>query len=145
MTHSELRRDVRQLADRLVEVVAAGDHGALAALVPRLLGGQSPERRLFPPLLAEFAAEVAWRLRAHAGAVRPEDVFVVDLTGDDEDGVPVDELPPPLRAVLRAVLAELNDDSENSLLQLEFVARDPDPLGRLDALLHLVWWVSDLR
>ncbi|GHF47499.1 hypothetical protein FHX82_001439 [Amycolatopsis bartoniae] len=145
MTPSELQRDVRQLADRLVAVVTDSDHRALSALVLRLLSPQSPDRRLFPPLLAELTAETAEHIRALAGPGCSEDFFTVDLFGDDEAGVEVDELAPPLRATLRAVLAELHDDSENALVQLDFVAQDPNPLGRLDALLHLATWVSELR
>jgi hypothetical protein len=146
MTHSELQRDVQQLADQLVDVVAKQDYETLAELVPRVVGRQSPERRLFPPLLAELAIEVAWRIRALAGSVDGGDLFTVGLSAeDDNSGVAVDELAPPLRATLRAVLAELNDDRENTLSQLDFAVRDPNPLGRLDALLQLVSWVSELR
>lgn len=145
MTHSELQRDVQQLAEHLVDVVTRQDYDTLAALVPRVLGKQSPDRRLFVPLLAELVLEVALRIRARTRDVAAEDLFTVGLSADDETGADVDQLDPPLRATLRAVLAELNGDHENSLLQLDFVHRDPDPLGRLDALLHLVSWVSDLR
>jgi hypothetical protein len=145
MTQSELQRDVQHLADRLVGVVAKQDYETLAELVPRVVGRQSPERRLFPPLLTELAIEAARRIRALAGPVDAEDLFTVGLDAEDDNGVSVDELAPPLRATLRAVLAELNDDRKNTLLQLDFAARDPDPLGRLEALLHLVSWVSELR
>jgi hypothetical protein len=145
MTHSELQRDVQQLADHLVDVLARQDYDTLAGLVPRVLGRQSPDRRLFLPLLAELAIEVAARIRAQTGDVSAEDLITVGLTAEDDTGAVIDELDPPLRATLRAVLAELNHDRENSLLQLDFVNEDPNPLGRLDALLHLVSWVSDLR
>lgn len=145
MTYSELQRDVRHLADQLVAIVANQDYETLAELVPRVVGRQSPERRLFSPLLAELAIEAARRIRALTGNSDAGELFTAGLTTENENGFSVDELAPPLRATLRAVLAELNDDRENTLLQLDFAARDPDPLGRLDALLHLVSWVSELR
>jgi hypothetical protein len=145
MTHSQLQRDVHQLADHLVDIVTRQDYDTLADLVPRVIGKQSPDRRLFPPLLAELAIEIAWRIRTLTGYAAPEDLFTVGLTAEDASSAAVDELRPPLRATLRAVLSELNGDHENSLLQLDFVNQDPDLLSRLDALLHLVSWVSELR
>ncbi|GAB2993723.1 hypothetical protein LWP59_32515 [Amycolatopsis acidiphila] len=145
MTHSELQRDVRQLADHLVDVVARQDYDTLAGLVPRVVGRQSPDGRLFRPLLTELAIEVAWRIRALTGGLSARDLFTIGLSAEDETVAGVDELDPPLRATLRAVLAELNDDRENSLVQLDFVNQDPNPLGRMDALLHLVSWVGELR
>lgn len=145
MTHSELRRDVQQLADQLVGLVRRQDYDTLATVVPRVVGKQGAEARLFTPVLLALTIEVAARIREQAADVRPQDLFTVGLEMDAEGGLSVDELAPPLRASLRAVLAELHDDRENTLIQLGFIARDDDSLGRLDALLHLVSWVSDLR
>jgi hypothetical protein len=144
MTHSELRRDVQQLADQLVDLVRRQDYDTLATTVPRVVGKQGAEAHLFTPVLLALASEAAARIRA-ATDVHPQDIFTVGLEMDAEHGLSVDDLDPPLRASLRAVLSELHDDRENTLVQLGFITRDDDSLGRLDALLHLVSWVSDLR
>lgn len=145
MTHSELRRDVHQLADQLVDLVRRQDYDTLATVVPRVAGRQGADTHLFTPVLLALTTEAARRIRAQAGDVSPDDLFTVGLEIDAEGGMGVDDLDPPLRASLRAVLAELHDDRQNTLVQLDFITRDDDALGRLDALLHLVSWVNELR
>lgn len=141
MAHGNLQDSARELAGQLVDVVDREDFDTLAGLVPRLIGRQAPEHSLLRPLLGELLTVLAHLVRARSSEISPGDVFSVELTDDVE----VDELPPPLRATLRAVLAELNDDHDNARLHLDFIAADPNPLGRLDALVHLVTWVHGLR
>jgi hypothetical protein len=57
-----------------------------------------------------------------------------------ENPVVIDELDPALRAVLRAVLAQLNGDDDDARFQLSLVEADPEPLSRLDALWHVLLW-----
>lgn len=139
MAHGNLQHSARDLAGRLVDVVGREDYDTLAGLVPMLVGRQA--HPLLRPLLGELLTGLARLVWERSSEIAPGDVFSIEITDD----VGIDELPPPLRATLRAVLAELNDDPETAALHLDLVAADPSPLGRLDALVHLVTWVNGLR
>lgn len=137
--------NVRRLADQLIDVVENQDLDRLAGLVPQVVGTRAPESHLFRPLLAELVLAVAELVRSRTGTTDPQETFTVGLFDEGDGALDVDELPPPLRAMLRAVLAELNSDPEDARIQVEFAAADPDVTGRLDALLHLARWVRELK
>ncbi|OXM71385.1 MULTISPECIES: hypothetical protein [Amycolatopsis] len=143
MSHENTQRDVRRLAGRLVDDLGRQDLTAVSRALPRMIGADAPEAGLLRPLCAELVTVIAREVRARA-APEGADLFTVELSDEGDAGVPIDELQPPLRAVLRAVLAELNHDTDGVDAQLEFIAGDPDPCGQIDALIHLVSWAHDL-
>ncbi|MFF5991584.1 hypothetical protein [Prauserella flavalba] len=136
---------VHGLTGQLLTVARLGDLDELTALLTRLLGRTAPHRHLYDLVLRELVAIVARALRERAGADGDEEgVFVVDVFDDEDTTVPIDDVQPALRAVLRAVLASLNDDPADAGFQLGLVAGDPDPLARLDAALHVLLWADVL-
>ncbi|WAL66894.1 hypothetical protein ORV05_03570 [Amycolatopsis cynarae] len=137
--------NARRLADQLIDVVENRDFDGLAGLVPQVVGSRAPESHLFRPLLAELVVAVAELIRLRTGTSEVHETFTVGLFDEGNRALDIDELQPPLRAMLRAVLAELNGDAEDARIQLEFAASDPDVAGRVDALLHLARWVRELR
>lgn len=143
MSHENTQRDVRRLADRLVDDVGRQDFAAVSRLLPRMIGVDAPEQGLLRPLCAELVSVIA---RAVSARATPDggDLFTVALAGEADEDVPIDDLQPPVRAVLRAILAELNQDTEGVVTQLEFITADPDPGGQVDALIHLVSWAHEL-
>ncbi|HKS44370.1 MAG TPA: hypothetical protein VJT49_04500 [Amycolatopsis sp.] len=140
MSHTQ--PDARRLAGELLELHGRQDYDALARRIPRMIGIQAPDRHLFRPLLGELATAAAARIRAEADG--NDELFTVGLSDETNVEVAVDEVDPPVRATLRAVLAELNHDFESAAVQLSFAADDPNLLGRLDALVHLLSWVNDV-
>jgi hypothetical protein len=142
MTHA--RSDVRRLADELVGSVDRQDFRTLSRLLPALAGTGSPQRFLLKPLLAELVGATAALIRADSRPAEDE-LFTVGLIDEANTEIEIDEVKPPLRAMLRAVLAELNEDHEGTACQIDFAVTDPQPLGRLDALVHLLSWVHDLK
>ncbi|NIH87446.1 hypothetical protein [Amycolatopsis granulosa] len=143
MSHENTQRDVRRLADQLVEDLGRQDFDSVSHLLPRMIGADAPDRDLLRPLCAELVAVIARGVLTRA---RPDggDLFTVALSDEGEGDVPIDDVQPSLRAVLRAVLAELHGDAAGVATQLEFIAADPDPSGQVDALVHLVAWAQDL-
>nr|WP_298176633.1 hypothetical protein [Saccharomonospora sp.] len=146
------RADVRDLAERLVDATRDDDVDSLATLLASLVGRHAPRTELYEPVLAEFVAAVVRSLRQRVGdegvndandtdgADSAERVFTVDLVDAEDNPAAVDEIDPALRAVLRAVLAQLNDDVADARFQLSLVGADPEPLSRLDALWHVLLW-----
>ncbi|PXY20451.1 hypothetical protein DI005_27145 [Prauserella sp. PE36] len=136
---------VHGLTGRLLTVARLGDLDALTALLTQLLGRGAPHRHLYDLVLRELVAIVVRELRERAEPDGDgEGVFVVDVFDDEDATVPIDEVQPALRAVLRAVLASLNEDHADAGFQLGLVADDPDPLARLDAALHVLLWANVL-
>lgn len=141
---SSAEADVRGLAERMVTVVRGADFETLAVQLASVVGARAPRRHLFEPLLAELVAIVVRGLEARTGTPRCAGMFTVELRNADDEPVGIDEIDPALRAALRAVLAELNDDPDNARFQTELVAADPDPTARLDAVWHALLWASVL-
>jgi hypothetical protein len=75
----------------------------------------------------------------------PDDVtYAVDLRDEEEFGVPIDELTPPLRATVRALLAELNGQSEDAQFQLGLALGHQTVPTTLDVVVHTLLWTIGL-
>ncbi|PRX47207.1 hypothetical protein B0I33_106308 [Prauserella shujinwangii] len=140
-------RSVRSLTDRMLTVTRHNDLGVLAGLLGGLVGRRAPQRHLFEPVLFELVAIIvhALRRRADPAATGSQDaMYAVDVLDEADAAVAIDEVQPALRAVLRAVLAALNDDLADARFQVGLVTADPDPLARLDAVFHALLWADGL-
>ncbi|SFO91884.1 hypothetical protein SAMN05421810_101393 [Amycolatopsis arida] len=135
---------VQDLADRMLALVRARDLDRLTTLVRRVVGKWSPERHLLRPLLSALVDGTAAAVRRAAAPVRPEHVFVLDITDEHEHEVGIDEVRPPLRAMLRAVLALLNGRPEDADYHVDLVAEDRDPVAQLEAVVHTLRWTASL-
>ncbi|MFD2396389.1 hypothetical protein ACFSVJ_05450 [Prauserella oleivorans] len=98
-------------------------------------------------MLLELVSTVVATLRSRAS--RPtdggeDDLYYVDVLDVDDEPVDIDEVQPALRAVLRAVLAGLNANAGDVRFQIGLVTEDPDPLARLDAVVHALLWANAL-
>ncbi|MER7115635.1 hypothetical protein ABT332_14195 [Saccharomonospora azurea] len=148
--------DVRDLTERMVEVVRSEDVDQLARLLAQVVDPQGTRSELFTPVLTQLVGSIAGALRRRADGdstrESPRDavgvdgapIFTAELVDTVDDDVAIDELDPALRAVLRAVLADLNGDAESTRIQLHLVSSDREPLARLDALWHALLWASML-
>lgn len=149
MSAGELR--VRSLTDRLLSVARVGDLDGLAAQLATLIGSDAPRRQLFEPVLLELVSTVVTTLRSRASRPAdpdadpdPDELYYVDVLDADDEVVDIDEVQPALRAVLRAVLAGLNANAGDVRFQVGLVGEDPDPLARLDAVVHALLWANAL-
>ncbi|MGW5050281.1 hypothetical protein [Actinokineospora sp. NPDC004072] len=132
----------RGIARKLVAVT----RGAAAPDVEaplELLGGPDERDRL-RAVIRELVAATATML-LHRGGDNPDHLYLLDLRDANGDEVPIDALTPPVRALVRAVLADLNGRPEDVDLQLELSLRDEggDPLSVL--VLALLWTVGSLE
>ncbi|TLW91233.1 hypothetical protein FFT09_18410 [Saccharomonospora piscinae] len=137
--------DARGTTERLLAAARRDDVAELAAVLATVVRSRGERDGLVEGVLAELVAAVSASLGRRAGAPARGDVFTADLTDADDEALAVDELDPALRAVLRAVLAQLNGDPDDSRFQIGLVRADPEPLSRLDALWHALLWVTLLE
>lgn len=144
MTPGEL--GVHSFTGRMLDVIRRDDTDGLAGLLSDLVGTCAPQRHLFEPVLRELVVVIVRALERRAGTAEAAvgDTYAVDLWDSADGPVAIDQVQPALRAMLRAVLAALNEDSGDSRFQLGLVLDDPDPLARVDALLHALVWADGL-
>ncbi|CAM3295659.1 hypothetical protein KIPE111705_00375 [Kibdelosporangium persicum] len=143
--------DDRNLLDRaragareLVHVAREGDTDGVFEALRRLTGHQGvvgPDTRLIVGQLVSASAQM---MLLRVGSPPPDVTYAVDLRDDDEFAVPIDELEPPLRATVRALLAELNGRPEEADFQLDLALRERTVPTTLDVVVHSLLWTIGL-
>ncbi|MFG1644272.1 hypothetical protein ACGFMK_28640 [Amycolatopsis sp. NPDC049252] len=127
----------RRLAADLAEAAKSDDHERVADVVAML---SRPEARaVSAAVVSELAALCAGAVAGRCPPEGPEAAYGVLVENDRAVPVEVDALPPGLRAVLRALLAALNDDRRSQDVQAGLATRgDPEDV-RLVLVQCLVW------
>ncbi|MEV4318989.1 hypothetical protein [Actinocrispum sp. NPDC049592] len=127
-------------ARELVQVAREGDTQAVFEVLRRLTEDAVDAREIVGQLVAASAQMMLLRV-----GKAPDDVtYVVDLRDDDEFAVPIDELTPPLRATVRALLAELNGRPDEAEFQLELALCEQTVHTTLDVVVHCLLWTIGL-
>jgi hypothetical protein len=85
-------------------------------------------------VVAELINVATAAVRNNAGPFPQQAAFAVDLRDDDNDRVGIDELDPPVRATIRAMLAELNGSPDDASFQLDLAVRGVDRRTGLDTV-----------
>ncbi|TCO44250.1 hypothetical protein [Actinocrispum wychmicini] len=131
------RASVREL----VSVARGGDKDTVFDLLRQVTGDGGPDTRL---VVGQLVAATAEMMLLRAGG-QPEDaIFAVDLRDEGELAVPIDDLPPPLRAAVRALLAALNDQPRDMEYQLDLALHEQSAIAVLDVVVHCVLWTVGL-
>lgn len=120
-------------AHRLVHCVLDSDPDGLTSALETVVDQGDQLRPYVREVVAELIQVAATAVRETAegeGGV----AFAVDLRDDDNAPVPIDELAPPVRATIRALLADLNGCPEDAEFQLDLAVRSLDPLTGLDTV-----------
>ncbi|WP_156892989.1 hypothetical protein [Actinokineospora enzanensis] len=136
----------RGVARRLVAVTRGGDldpRGPSGAL--DVLAGPDHRDRL-AAVLRELVVATADMMLCRAESTGPDKAFVLDLRDDEGAPVRVDTLDPPVRALVRALLAQLNGRPEDVDYQLELAMREDPRFDPVDVLvLALLWTVGSIE
>ncbi|MFI7672898.1 hypothetical protein [Actinophytocola sp. NPDC049390] len=119
LLHCVLEADPVGLTETL-ETVAAHPDGALRPYVREIV--------------AELINVATTAVRDSAGPLRDRAAFAIDLRDDDNDRVGIDDLEPPVRATIRAMLAELNGSPDDASFQLDLAVRGVDQRTGLDTV-----------
>lgn len=140
----ELRDRARAGARELVHVAREGDTSGVFEALRRLTEGQGivgSDTRMIVGQLVSASAEM---MLLRVGAPPEDVIYALDLRDDEEFSVPIDELEPPLRATVRALLAELNGRPEEADFQLDLALRDQTVPTTLDVVVHSLLWTIGL-
>ncbi|HEX6355956.1 hypothetical protein [Actinophytocola sp.] len=127
--------EARATAHQLVHCVLEADSSRLTETLGTVVDHPTGELR---PYVREVVAELinvaTAAVRHTAGRFEGNAAFAVDLRDDDNDRVGIDELDPPVRATIRAMLAELNGSPDDASFQLDLAVRGVDRRSGLDTV-----------
>jgi hypothetical protein len=127
--------EAQATAHQLVHCVLEADSDGLTETLETVVDHPAAELR---PYIREVVAELinvaTAAVRHTAGTVDGVAAFAVDLRDDSNDKVGIDELEPPVRATIRAMLAELNGSPDDASFQLDLAVRGVDRKTGLDTV-----------
>jgi hypothetical protein len=127
--------EAQATAHQLVHCVLEADSDGLTETLETVVDHPTGELR---PYVREVVAELinvaTAAVRDNAGPFPQQAAFAVDLRDDDNDRVGIDELDPPVRATIRAMLAELNGSPDDASFQLDLAVRGVDRGTGLDTV-----------
>jgi len=118
--------DARAAAHELVRCARDGDPDGLVETLYAVVEQGDPVGDHVRPVLAELNRVSATAVHDRAAPVTSDTLFGVDLRDEDDQRLDVDELSPPTRAAVRALLAELNDEPDDVVFQLDLAVREMD-------------------
>jgi hypothetical protein len=126
-----------------VHVARDGDTDSVFHALRRLTedsAGDGCPHAITREIVGQLVAATAQMMLLRVGAPPEEVTYAVDLRDDEEFAVPIDELTPPLRGTVRALLAELNGRPEDAGFQLELALSEQTVSTTLDVLVHTLLW-----
>lgn len=135
MTTTRLR------AKQLVGVMRCNDDESMVLEMARLTADRANGGRESHLIVCELIAALSQMMLAAAGPDQDtERSYGLELTGDDNDQLDIDQTSPPIRAAVRALLAELNGYSEEALFQVDLALREDSFKATIEVLAHVVLW-----
>jgi hypothetical protein len=137
------RDSTAQIRTRARALVVMARDGDTSGLVDALDGLTSEQAEGGPGphlVVGELISAAVQMVSVRAGSVPAETLFAVDIRDDGDHAVAIDHLEPPLRATIRALLAELNGHPEDARFQLELALRDIDMEATLEVVVHALLW-----
>jgi hypothetical protein len=131
-----IRARARALVVMARDEDTAGLADALGLLSTDRAAGGPETHQVVGELISAAVEMVALR----AGDMSARTLFAVDIRDDTDHEVVIDRLEPPLRATIRAMLAELNGHQQDARFQLELALRDIDAEATLEVVVHALLW-----
>jgi len=127
--------EAQATAHQLVHCVLESDSDGLTETLETVVAHPDNQLRSYVrEVVGELINVATAAVRSSAGQFFGNAAFAVDLRDDANDRVGIDELDPPVRATIRAMLAELNGASEDASFQLDLAVRGVDRRSGLDTV-----------
>jgi hypothetical protein len=116
--------EAQATAHQLVHCVLDSDQIGLTETLETVAAHPADELRAYVrEIVAELINVATTAVRDSAGPLRDRAAFAIDLRDDENDRVGIDDLEPPVRATIRAMLADLNNSPEDAAFQLDLAVR----------------------
>lgn len=129
-------QQARTVARHLINLARARDREALTRSLADIAERGNLTHAYFRAIVGELIGLGAGAVRVRAGPVTDEAIFMVQLRDGVDRDVSIDELDPPIRAMVRALLAYLNESSDDAAYQLDLAVPDTDPVSAMEVVLH---------
>src|ERR1700716_3943115 len=127
--------EVRATVARLVNLARDGEVDAVVCSLSLLSYADPAQRDRLRQILAVLIEATASMLLRHSEPSPDSGMFAVDLCRPDGSIVDIDDLDPPVRATIRALLAAVNEHPEDAADQLELaVAGGPQAMAEVVVL-----------
>jgi len=133
----------RLQASQLVGVMRRNDDESMVLEMARLTADRTNGGRESHLIACELIAALSQMMLTAAGPEEQDDAnrsYGLELTGDDDGQLDIDQTSPPIRAAVRALLAELNGHTEETLFQVELALRENSFKATIEVLAHVVLW-----
>jgi hypothetical protein len=137
------RAKARAIVCDLIDEIDGGSADAVTSMVDRLTepGPGTPAR--LGAVLAELLDVGAAAVTALAGSPAPDAAYMVELCDADGDSMDIDELDPPVRALIRALLARLAGREDDAVLQIELALATGQREDAAEVLSIGLMWTLD--
>ncbi|MET0233379.1 MAG: hypothetical protein ABW224_01940 [Kibdelosporangium sp.] len=131
----------RTQARQLIAVMRRNDDESMVLEMARLTADRSNGGRESYLIACELVAALSTMMITAAGPSDEEDRgYGLELTGDENDQLDIDETSPPIRATVRALLAELNGHAEETRFQVGLALRENSFQATIEVLAHVILW-----
>jgi hypothetical protein len=134
----------RASARELVHVARDGDTGRVYDTLRDITGPQHTDGADTRMIVCQLVSASAQMMLLRVDSPADDVTYAVDLRDDEQFNVPIDDLAPPLRATVRALLAELNGQSAEAGFQIDLALDAENMQGKLDVVVHLLLWTIGL-
>jgi hypothetical protein len=139
---TEQQQHPRAQARWLVEVMRQSDDESLVLELARLTADRVRGGRQSHLIICELVSALARMLLTASG---PGDhTYGLEIADDDNKEIEIDEASPPVRAAVRALLAELNHHSEDALFQVDLALRDDTLQTTIEVFAHVLLWTMGM-
>jgi len=136
------RQEARATVGQLITLARAGRLDTVVGSLNLLTYAGTGRRERLAHILAALIEATGAMLRGKASRLRSTGTFAVDLRRPDESTVDIDSLEPPVRATIRALLAEINERPDDAADQVSF-ALAGDEQSAVEAVVLALHWTVD--
>lgn len=130
----------RTVARQLVEYMRRNDDESMVLELARLTADRANGGREAHQVACELTTALAGMMLNASGPQSEEPSYGLELTNDDDQEITIDEASPPVRAAVRALLAELNEHHEDAVFQVDLALREATFKATLEVYAHVLLW-----
>lgn len=132
----------------MLGVMRAGDDEDLVLEMARLTADRANGGQEAHLIVSELVAALAEMMLTASGSSEKDaggtghddNVYGLELTDDDDALLDIDQTSPPVRAAVRALLAQLNAHTDEAQFQVELALRDHGFRVTIEVLAHVLLW-----
>nr|CEL20493.1 hypothetical protein [Kibdelosporangium sp. MJ126-NF4] len=124
----------------MVGVMRSGDDETLVLEMARLTADRANGGNDSRRIVSELISALATMMLTASGTSEEDNVYGLELMDDDDAQMDIDQTSPPVRAAVRALLAQLNRHTDEASFQVELALREDGFKPTVEVLAHVLLW-----